>query len=66
MLGVNHEGNVIDVNKKGSRLSILLSKMSFILNNSLMMQTNTEIMSQMDYLGSHLSGKWYCMILYTK
>ena len=45
MLDIDHEGNVIDVNKKGDRLSILLSKMSFILNNSLSMQTNTEIMS---------------------
>ena len=43
MFDIDHEGNVIDVNKKGGRLVILWT--TIILNNSLRMQTNTEIMS---------------------
>ena len=45
MLNIDHDGNVIDVNKEGGRLPILLNRISFILNNSLWMQTSTEIMS---------------------
>ena len=29
MLDIDHEGNVIDVNKKGGRLAILLSEIAF-------------------------------------
>ena len=45
MLDIDHEGNVIDVNKKGGKLPIWWTNMSFILNNNLRMQTNTEMMS---------------------
>ena len=45
MLNIDHEGIVIDVNKNDGRLHLSLSKIAFFINDSLRMQTSTEIMS---------------------
>ena len=45
MLDIDHEGNVIDVNKKGGKLPIWWTNISFILNNNLRMQTNTDVIN---------------------